>query len=440
MSEASAPPAPAPNVDIVDAAKQGKLYLVQAAVRMGVDVNSRSLPKNSSPLMVAARFGHLAVVQLLLEHGAKVNLWDTDYATALDCALQSGSLDIVALLRKHGGQTGSSFLLRRCLHHVHKHRIIVSVDLCVCGLVWLALGRARFAFALATALVFCVPISVALLTSKRVDFFIVGAQKAGTSAIWTYLSDHPAVILSKPKELHFFDDDARFLLKNPLATLIRVLQYRTCFGGFPDPEKVHGEVTPIYCWWRGAPERLATYNPSAKIVMLLRDPVSRAYSHWNMNGQQGTNPHTFLEALEIERSGSKLRQPAQHRIRDYIHHLLAPPCRALPNGSCHQHKQFSYVDRGRYARQIIELRKRFPDDQLLFIKYEEFCADEQKGIDAICEFLEVDPIAITKAQVHKRSYTAPIPDDVRRDLVAHLLPDIEHVEELLGWDCADWKK
>ena len=110
MSEASAPPAPAPNVDIVDAAKQGKLYLVQAAVRMGVDVNSRSLPKNSSPLMVAARFGHLAVVQLLLEHGAKVNLWDTDYATALDCALQSGSLDIVALLRKHGGQTGSSFL------------------------------------------------------------------------------------------------------------------------------------------------------------------------------------------------------------------------------------------------------------------------------------------------------------------------------------------
>ena len=407
---------------------------------MGVDVNSTTLPKNSSPLMAASRFGHLAVVQFLLEHGATVNLWDTDYATALDGALQSGSMDIVALLRKHGGQPGSSFLLCRCLHYMHKQRATASLTACICGLLGFALGLERFVIVLATVLSVCVPICVSLLTRKRVDFFIVGAQKAGTSAIWTYLSEHPEVVLSKPKELHFFDDDARFLLTNPLATLIRVLQYRTCFAGFRDRAKAYGEVTPIYCWWRGAPERLAAYNRKAKIVMLMRDPVSRAYSHWNMNGQQGTNPHSFLEALEIERSGSKLRQPSEHRLRDFIHHLLAPPCRALPNGSCHQHKQFSYVDRGRYARQVIELRKCFPEDQLLFIKYEHFCADEQKGIDAICDFLGVDPITITKAQVHKRSYTAPIPDDVRRDLIAHLLPEIEHVEKLLGWDCSDWKK
>ena len=75
----------------------------------------------------------------------------------------------------------------------------------------------------------------------------------------------------------------------------------------------------------------------------------------------------------------------------------------------------------------------------MFMKYEQFCADEQKGIDDICNFLGVDPMTISPAEVHKRSYNAPMPTEVRRDLIAHLLPDIEQVEKLLGWDCSDWK-
>ena len=423
---------------IVCAAQKGRLDLVQAAVASGIDVNSR-WAKNSTPLMAASRFGHLVVVQFLLEHGADVNLWDTDYATALDHAQQCGSLDTVSLLRTHGGQAGSSFLLRRCWDYVQKRSSTALLVVCFCGLLWLALGLERCVLALATTLSVSVPIYVFLRTRKRVDFFIVGAQKAGTSALWTYLVEHPAVYLSKEKELHFFDDDARFLLTNPVATIIRELQYHTCFGGFRDGAKVFGEVTPIYCWWRGALERIAAYNPKAKIIMLMRDPVSRAYSHWNMNGQQGWNPYAFVDALEIERSGTKLRQPPEPRIRDYIHDLLAPPCRALPTASSHQHKKFSYVERGRYARQIVELRRLFPEDQLLFMKYEQFCADEQKGIDDICNFLGVDPMTISPAEVHKRSYNAPMPTEVRRDLIAHLLPDIEQVEKLLGWDCSDWK-
>ena len=389
--------------------------------------------------MAASRFGHLVLVQFLLEHGANVNSWDADYATALDRAHQCGSLDTVSLLRAHGGQPGSSFLQRRCCNYVQTRSSTALFVVCVCGLIWLALGLERCVLALATACFVSVPIYVSLRTRKRVDFFIVGAQKAGTSAFWTYLAEHLAVFLSKEKELHFFDDDARFLLTNPVAIIIRVLQYHTCFGGLRHGAKVVGEATPIYCWWRGALERIAAYNPKAKIIMLMRDPVSRAYSHWNMNGQQGTNPLAFVDALEIERSGAKLRQPPEPRIRDYIHHLLAPPCRALPTASSLQHKQFSYVDRGRYAGQIIELRRRFPEDQLMFIKYEQFCADEQKGIDAICNFLGVDSMSISPAEVHKRSYKAPMPAEVRRDLIAHLLSDIEQVEQLLGWDCSDWK-
>ena len=246
---------------------------------------------------------------------------------ALDRAHQCGSLDTVSLLRAHGGQPGSSFLQRRCCNYVQTRSSTTLFVVCVCGLIWLALGLERCVLALATACFVSVPIYVSLRTRKRVDFFIVGAQKAGTSALWTYLAEHPAVFLSKEKELHFFDDDARFLLTNPVAIIIRVLQYHTCFGGLRHGAKVIGEATPIYCWWRGALERIAAYNPKAKIIMLMRDPVSRAYSHWNMNGQQGTNPLAFVDALEIERSGAKLRQPPEPRIRDYIHHLLAPPCR-----------------------------------------------------------------------------------------------------------------
>ena len=205
--------------------------------------------------MAASRFGHLVLVQFLLEHGANVNLWDADYASAHSTAVrahQCGSLDTVSLLRAHGGQPGSSFLQRRCCNYVQTRSSTALFVVCVCGLIWLALGLERCVLALATACFVSVPIYVSLRTRKRVDFFIVGAQKAGTSAFWTYLAEHPAVFLSKEKELHFFDDDARFLLTNPVAIIIRVLQYHTCFGGLRHGAKVVGEATPIYCWWRGA--------------------------------------------------------------------------------------------------------------------------------------------------------------------------------------------
>ena len=77
MCEPPAHPAPEPIMHMVDSAKQGRLDLVQAAVASGKDVNSRWV-KNSTPLMAASRFGHLDLVQFLLEHGANVNLWDAE--------------------------------------------------------------------------------------------------------------------------------------------------------------------------------------------------------------------------------------------------------------------------------------------------------------------------------------------------------------------------
>src|SRR5688572_4249341 len=108
----------------------------------------------------------------------------------------------------------------------------------------------------------------------RVTFLIAGVQKGGTTALFDYLGDYPDIVLADAKELHFFDDEAQDW---------SAPDYGAYNARFSDPAgRPCGEATPIYTYWPNSLERIAAYNPAMKLVVMLRDPVERAWSHWRM--------------------------------------------------------------------------------------------------------------------------------------------------------------
>ena len=123
-----------------------------------------------------------------------------------------------------------------------------------------------------------------------VNFVVVGVQKAGTTALFDYLQDDPAYGLPDVKEVHFFDDETIDWSAPDYGP------YHARFD-WSDPTLIRGEATPIYIYWPRSLERLAAYNPAAKIILMLRDPVERAWSHWRMETSRGVEVYLAVTGL-----------------------------------------------------------------------------------------------------------------------------------------------
>src|SRR6266481_6208185 len=126
---------------------------------------------------------------------------------------------------------------------------------------------------------------------EKLDFLVAGAQKSGTTALNYYLKRHPRIALPVKKELHFFDNDELFAGGNvsyePLYEMFRPAR----------PGSIAGENTPIYLYWRPALPRIRDYNPAMKFIVILRNPIERAFSQWNMQRTRGIEPFDFLDAV-----------------------------------------------------------------------------------------------------------------------------------------------
>ena len=116
---------------------------------------------------------------------------------------------------------------------------------------------------------------------EKLDFLVAGAQKSGTTALNYYLKRHPYIAFPIKKSLHFFDNDELFAGGNvsyePLHEMFRPAR----------PGSIAGENTPIYLYWRPALPRIRDYNPAMKFIVILRNPIERAFSQWNMQRTRG---------------------------------------------------------------------------------------------------------------------------------------------------------
>ncbi len=239
-----------------------------------------------------------------------------------------------------------------------------------------------------------------------IDFVIAGAQKCGTRALRRFLQAHPQIGLSLPKhsETHYFDRKA------PRDRSASYDGYHAMFSA-EALGKVTGDVTPIYIYQTGCLERIRRYNPRMKIIVLLRDPVDRAYSQWVMEYQTKREHRAFLPALS-------------HELFHYTR-----------NG---EHPVYSYVQRGLYGRQILRLYRHFPRDQCLILCNEDLRGDHAATMRRVYRFLGVDSVDPPKQDVvHSRSYD-PLPDETRACLAPLFQNDIRLLERLTGLDCSRW--
>ena len=243
---------------------------------------------------------------------------------------------------------------------------------------------------------------------ERLDFILAGAQKSGTTALHYFLSKHPHITMGDQQEMHFFDNDALFVSEP---------DYEELHKRYPllGPSMIAGDCTPSYLYYEPAAERIYKYNPKIKLLILLRNPVDRAFAHWNMQRFRGREPLDFFNAVREE----------QTRIAG------APPSEA---------RRFAYVDRGFYGRQLARLFKFFPREQLEVLKFEDFQKKQAEALANIFSFLGGTPLRSVRSKDRNIvPYERAMNWEERVFLYNLFADDIANVEQMLGWDCSDWK-
>jgi hypothetical protein len=238
------------------------------------------------------------------------------------------------------------------------------------------------------------------------NFFIVGAAKSGTTALYRYLRQHPDVYLPEVKEPRFFahdpDDDTEYAGPRAHVLIDSVVkdlaQYEALYAGV-NGERAIGDASPAYLPSPVAAERIRAAVPDARIVAVLRDPVERAYSHFLDNVGSGWEPETDFERV------LDLRE--QRRAERWW-------------------RKWDYVDNGLYAAQLERYFEAFDRDRIRIYLHDELRADAHGLLTDLLTFLEVDPSvqlevskghnvsAVPRSKSVHRLLSAPAP--VRRAL------------------------
>lgn len=143
-------------------------------------------------------------------------------------------------------------------------------------------------------------------------FLVVGAQKSGTTALDHFLRQHSSVEMAATKEAHFFDDEIVFSKSD-----VDYSFYYQYFALSANAQ-ARGEVTPIYLYWDKAARRIWEYNPKIKLIAILRNPIERAFSHWNMERDRGAESLPFMQAIQSEAERCREALPLQHRVYSYL--------------------------------------------------------------------------------------------------------------------------
>lgn len=238
------------------------------------------------------------------------------------------------------------------------------------------------------------------------DFLVIGAQKAGTTALYAYLRWHPGVTGPSWKEVSFFD---RHWWRG-------VAWYR---GQFPlrARGRLAGEASPSYLFHPLAPERVRAVVPEAKLVVLVRNPVDRAYSHYQHEVALGREPLAFEDALAAE----------DERTRGEVERIVADP-RAFS----HAWWDHTYVARGRYAEQLERWLAVFDREQLLVVRSEDLGGRPAETYAEVLSFLGAAPHSLPEyPRVFDRDY-GPMRPETRAALSERFADPNRRLEELTG--------
>ena len=247
------------------------------------------------------------------------------------------------------------------------------------------------------------------------DFLIIGAQKCGTTFLYQLLVQHPHVKPAFAKEVHYFD--LNFRKGNNWYRSNFPLQTRN------SRKYITGEASPYYLFHPHAPRRASAVVPDAKLVVLLRNPVDRAYSHYQHQAKrvQGETRETlpFEEAIEAEER--ILPGEVSKMLQDEYYASLS-------------HRTRSYLSRGVYIDQLLAWARFFHRKQMLVLKSEDMFNDTTNAVGRVLDLLEIPHWAPETYSIpNKREYTGVSPR-IRKRLDEYYKPHNQRLYEYLGVD------
>lgn len=197
--------------------------------------------------------------------------------------------------------------------------------------------------------------------NNRVNFFCVGAQKAGTSTLHDIIKQHPDVSLPKRKETHFFRDDDKY--DKGQNFFFKLFEQKPWV-------KVYGEIDPEYLYFENCAQRIKETFQNVKIIIILRNPVERAYSHYLMTKSRGLEELSFDEAIYAERN----------RLNSHFDHI-----------------NYSYISRGMYMKQIERFELIFGPENVTVFFFDDLIADAKTVVTKFVEFAGLEPYAFDYA-------------------------------------------
>ena len=234
-------------------------------------------------------------------------------------------------------------------------------------------------------------------------FLVIGGKRCGSTSLTSWIFQHPDVAPCRTaKGTHYFDVHHH-----------RGWQWYR--GSFPPVGSGHltGEGSPYYSFHPASLDWIAAELPDVKLLLVLREPAARAYSHYNYNVKRGFEDLPIEQALDAE----------PERLAGEEERLLADPEYPAWN-----FRHFGYLARGHYDDHVASVLARFPAEQLLVIKSEALFTEPATELARVWEYLGLRAVTLDDLAAHKQMrYEEPIPDSVRGRLVDYYAPRLQRL-------------
>lgn len=262
----------------------------------------------------------------------------------------------------------------------------------------------------ATGAALLAPLRPALTWGERMlpGFLVIGTKRGGTSSLYDWICRHPQVAPCRTRKgTHYFD-------------VHHERGYAWFRSGFarPDPRwRLTGEASPYYLFHPLAAQRIAAELPEAKLIVALRDPVDRAWSHFQCEVALGCEDLPFDVALARE----------EERLAGEGERMLH-----RPGYESFELRHHSYLARGRYAEQLERLYSLFPPDQVLLLRSEALLADPNRQLSTVWDFLGLPQVRLQDLPRLKAGRYDEMPAPTRRWLQDYFKPHNERLYDLPG--------
>lgn len=246
------------------------------------------------------------------------------------------------------------------------------------------------------------------------DYLIIGSQRSGTTSLYRYLTQHPCIRPATRKEIHFFDDHYHLGIDWYCSHFYPVKLFRGLLTG---------EASPYYFFHPAVPGRVWETFPAIKLLLLLRNPVDRAYSHYHHNIRRKREVRSFEEAVAQE---PRLLEGVDET---WLHH---------PKNRSEDHKHYSYLAHGVYIDQLKRWTSFFHRKHFLIIKSEHFFHQSESVLEEIFNFLGVKMEKISLSRHPDINRYTPMNPETRKKLIEYFQPFNQQLYRFLGVDF-DWE-